>query len=219
MTVNLRQRKPLDLYQVDERSCLTCVAANLLYMFGVTEAPDTQWVDRKVGREPGCGAQRARTRRLLLQQGLFLHVLSAYQPELFLREGINYLRRYYRQEWDRSWDEYWTQQQLERHRRECLDALALSTFGVRMRAEHHQPTLADISGALHRGRLVWISVDNDWAEVDCHAVLVYGQRGNVFDVYSPDVSRSCLQRYRRRQLDKIWLRSEGMTAVWRRTMS
>jgi hypothetical protein len=85
-----------------------------------------------------------------------------------------------------------------------------------MRTEHRQPTLADIRGALDRGRLVWISVDNDWGQVDCHAALVYGQRGDVFDVYSPELTRSCLQQYRRRRLDRVWLRSEGMTAVWRR---
>ncbi|MDQ5856578.1 MAG: hypothetical protein M3302_09815, partial [Actinomycetota bacterium] len=62
--------------------------------------------------------------------------------------------------------------------------------------------------------LVWISVDNDWDDVDCHAVLVYGQRGNVFDVYSPEISGSCLQQYRRRRLDRVWLRSEGITTVW-----
>jgi hypothetical protein len=71
----------------------------------------------------------------------------------------------------------------------------LSAFGARMRTEHRQPTLADISSALDRSRLVWIGC----GEVDCHAVLVHGQRGNVFDVYSPEVSRS----------DKVWLRSEG----------
>jgi hypothetical protein len=211
----MRQREPLDLYQVDDRSCLTCVCVTLLYVSGVTDTPDTQWVDREVGREPGCGAQRAEARRFLLQQGLFLHVVCAYEPERFLREGIDYLRRYYRREWDPSWDEHWTSQRLARHRRECLAAHELGTFGARMRTEYRQPTLADISGALDRGRLVWISVDNDWGEVDCHAVLVYGQRGNAFHVYSPEVSRSGLRWYHRRRLDRGWLRSEGMTAVWR----
>ncbi|MGH3834381.1 MAG: hypothetical protein ACRDSF_01565 [Pseudonocardiaceae bacterium] len=185
-------------------------------MLEVTDAPDTLWVDREVGREPGCGAQRARARRFLLQQCLSLHMVSAYEPERFLQEGFDYLKHYYRQEWDSSWDEYWTQHRLERHHRECLAAQELSTFGARMRTEHRQPTLADISGALDHGRLVWLSVDNDWGKVDCHAVLVYGQRGDVFDVYSPEVSRGCLQQYRRRRLDRAWLRSEGMTAVWRR---
>jgi hypothetical protein len=210
-----RQREPLDLHQVDDNSCLTCVAANVLYVSGVTDTLNTRWVDREIGREPGCGAQRAGARLFLLRQGLFLHTVCAYEPERFLQEGVDYLRRYYRQEWDSSWDEHWTQHQLERHRRECLAAQELSGFGARMRTEHRQPTLADIRGALDRGRLVWLSVDNDWGEVDCHAVLVYGQRGNVFDVYSPEISRSCLQQYRCRRLDRAWLRSEGMTAVWR----
>ncbi len=216
VTVVMRQREPLDLHQVDDNSCLTCVAANVLYVLGVTDTLDTRWVDREVGREPGCGAQRAGARRFLLQQGLSLHMVCAYEPERFLQEGFDYLRRYYRQEWDSSWNEYWTRHRLERHRHECLAAQELSTFGARMRTEHRQPTLADIRGALDRGRLVWVSVDNDWGKVDCHAVLVYGQRGNVFDVYSPENSRSCLQQYRRRRLDRVWLRSEGMTAVWRR---
>lgn len=215
MTVGMRQRHPLDLYQVDERSCLTCVAANLLYVLGVTDIPDPLWVDREVGREPGCGVQRAVARRFLLRQGLSLHVVGTYEPERFLQEGVEYLRCYYRHEWDPSWEEYWTPHQLDRHRRECLVARELSTFGARIRTEHRQPTLADISSALDRGALVWISVDNDWGEVDCHAVLIYGQRGTAFDVYSPEVSRSCLQRYRSGRLDNMWLRSEGMTAVWR----
>jgi hypothetical protein len=176
----MRQREPLDLHQVDDNSCLTCVTANVLYVLGITDTLDTRWVDREVGREPGCGAQRAGARRFLLQQGLSLHLVCAYEPERFLQEGVGYLRRYYRQEWDSSWEEYWTQQRLERHRRECLAAQELSTFGARMRTEHRQPTLADIRGALDRGRLV------------------------------------CLQQYRRRRLDRVWLRSEGMTAVWRR---
>ncbi|MGH3867581.1 MAG: hypothetical protein ACRDQ4_15865 [Pseudonocardiaceae bacterium] len=212
----MRQREPLDLYQVDDNSCLTCVVANVLYVLGVTATTDTRWVDREVGREPGCAAQRAEARRFLLQQGLRLHMVCAYEPERFLREGFDYLRRYYRQEWDSSWDEYWTPDQLERHRRECLAAHELSTVGPRMRTEHRQPTLADICGALDRGRLVWVSVDNGWDEVGTHAVLIYGQRGNVFDVYSPEVSRHCLQQYHRRRLDRVWLRSEGITAVWRR---
>jgi hypothetical protein len=209
------QREPLDLHQVDDNSCLTCVAANVLYVSGVTDTLDTQWVDREVGREPGRGAQRAGARRFLLQQGLSLHIVCAYEPERFLREGFDYLRHYYRQEWDSSWEEYWTRPRLERHRRECLAERELSTFGARMRTEHRQPTLADIRSALDCDRLVWVSLDNDWGEVDCHAVLVYGQRGNVFDVYSPEASRSCLQQYRRRRLDRVWLRSEGMTTVWR----
>ncbi|MGH3974159.1 MAG: hypothetical protein ACRDS9_12670 [Pseudonocardiaceae bacterium] len=216
MTVVMRQREPLDLPQVDDYSCLTCVAANLLYVLGVTDNPDPLWVDHEFGRQPGCGAQRVAARHFLLRQGLSLHVVCAYEPERFLREGVDYLRRYYRQEWDSSWNEYWTRHRLERHRRECLAAQELSTFGVRMRTEHRQPTLADICGALDCGHLVWISVDNNWGDVDCHAVLVYGQRGNVFDVYSPEISRSGLQQYHRRRLDKVWLRSEGMTTVWRR---
>ncbi|MGH3717581.1 MAG: hypothetical protein ACRDRI_01835 [Pseudonocardiaceae bacterium] len=214
MTVAMRPREPVDLRQVDDRSCLACVAANVLYVLGVTDSPDTRWVDQEIGREPGAGAQRARARRLLLQQGLSLHTMCAYEPERFLREGLDYLRCYYRQEWDSSWEEYWTPHRLEWHRRECLAARELSAFGARMRTEHRQPTLADIRDALDRGRLVWVSVDNDWGEVDCHAVLVYGRRGEVFDVYSPEVSGSCLQRYRRRQLDRVWLRGEGMTVVW-----
>jgi hypothetical protein len=207
------QRKPLDLPQVDDRSCLTCVVANILYVLKVTDTPNTPWVDRELGRQPGCGAQRDRARRFLLEQGLSLHLICAYEPERFLHEGVDYLRCYYRREWDSSWDGYWTSDRLERHHRECLAAQELSTFGVRMRTEHRQPTLADITSALDCGCIVWISVDNDWGEVDCHAVLVYGQRGNIFDVYSPELSRRCLRRYRRRRLDRVWLRTEGMTTI------
>jgi hypothetical protein len=212
----MRQREPLDLYQVDDNSCLTCVVANVLYVLGVIDTPDTRWVDRELGRELGCAAQRAVARRFLLQQGLCLHLVCAYEPQRFLREGVDYLRRYYRQDWDSSWDEYWTPHQLERHRRECLAAQELSTFGSRVRTEHRQPTLADIRDALDRGCLVWVSVDNGWGEVGAHAVLIYGQRGTVFDVYSPEVSRRCLRQHRRRQWDKVWLPSEGITAIWRR---
>lgn len=215
VTVVRRRREPLGLHQVDDNSCLTCVTANVLYVLGVTDTPDPQWVDREVGREPGSAAQRVGARRFLLEQGLSLRMVCAYQPERYLQEGFDYLRHYYCQEWDSSWDEYWTSQRLERHRRECLAAQELSTFGARMLAEYRQPTLPDIGRALDRGCVVWLSVDNDWGEVDCHAVLVYGQRGNVFDVYSPEVSDTCLQQYRRRELDRVWLRSEGMTAVWR----
>ncbi|MDQ4010825.1 MAG: hypothetical protein M3228_09045 [Actinomycetota bacterium] len=211
----VRRRQPLDLRQVDDNSCLTCVAANTVYLLGVTDTPDTRWVDHELGRVPGCGAHRARARRFLLQQGLSLRMVCAYEPERFLQEGVDYLRHYYRQEWDSAWDEYWTRQRLGQHRRECLAEQELSTFGARMRTEHRAPTLADLRDALDRGGLVWISIDNDWGEVDCHAVLIYGHRSNVFDVYSPEVSRSCLQQYHRRRLDREWLRSEGMTAVWR----
>ncbi|MGH3872735.1 MAG: hypothetical protein ACRDSR_14720 [Pseudonocardiaceae bacterium] len=154
-------------------------------------------------------------RHFLLQQGLALHTVCAYQPEQFLREGLSYLKSYYRQEWDSSWDEHWSPHQLARHHHECLAAQELSAFGAGMRTEHRQPTLADISSALDRGHLVWISVDNRWGEVDCHAILVYGRRRTTFDVYSPEISGSCLQQYHRKQLDKVWLRSEGMTAVRR----
>ncbi len=214
MTVAAHRREPLDLHQVDDNSCLTCVAATVLHVVGIIDTPDPHWVDRELARVPGGGAQRVATRRFLLQQGLYLHVVCAYQPERFLCEGIDYLRSYYRREWDSTWGEYWTHHRLERHRRECLAMRELGTFGSRMRTEHREPTLADISGAVARGRLAWISVDNDWGEVDSHAVLVYGQRGDVFDLYSPEVSRRCLQRYRGKRLDRMWLRSEGMTVMW-----
>lgn len=216
MTGVVHQREPVDLYQVDDNSCLTCVTANLLYMLGVTDVLDPRWVDREVGREPGCGAQRTEARRFLLQQGLSLHLVCPYEPEQFLQEGFDYLRRFYRKEWDWSWDEYWTPHRLEQHRGECLAAQELSAFGSRMRTEYRRPTLADICGALDCGGLVWVSVDNDWGEVDCHAVLVYRRRSNVFDVYSPELSRGCLQHYHSAELARLWLRSEGMTAVWRR---
>ncbi|HZS21280.1 MAG TPA: hypothetical protein VFA63_09855 [Pseudonocardiaceae bacterium] len=196
---------------------MTCVVANLLYVLEVVDIPDTGWVDHEIGRHPGRAAQRDRARRLLLEQGLSLELVCAYQPERFLSEGVDYLRRYYSQDWDASWDEYWSTHRLERHRRECLAVRELRIFGDRMRAEYRQPTLADISDALDRGCLVWISIDNGWGEVDCHAVLVYGQRGNTFDVYSPEVSRCGLRQYPRRRLDRIWLRTEGMTTVRRIT--
>lgn len=211
------QRQPLDLRQVDEYSCLTCVVANLLYMWEIIDIPDTWWVDREIGRQPGRAAQRDRARRLLLEQGLSLELVCAYQPERFLREGVDYLRRYYSQDWGRSWDQYWSTPRLERHRRECVAAYELRTFGDRMQVEYRQPTLADVTDALDRGCLVWISVDNGFGEVDCHAVLVYDQRGNTFDIYSPEISRHGLRQYRRRRLDKTWLRTEGMTAVRRTT--
>ena len=94
----VRRRQPLDLRQVDENSCLTCVASNVLYALAVTDTPDTRWVDRELGREPGCAAQRAVTRRFLLRQGLSLQMVCAYEPQRFLLEGIDYLRRYYHQE-------------------------------------------------------------------------------------------------------------------------
>jgi len=215
VTGAVRQREPLNLPQVDDNSCLSCVTANVLYASGLTDTPDLRWVDRELGREPGTGAQRVRARGLLLRHGLSLHVVGAYQPARFLQEGLAYLRRYYRQEWDHAWEQYWTPPRLEQHRRECLAACELSTFGARMRTEHRQPTLADIHDALDRGRLVWVSLDNDGGGVDCHAVLIYGQRGRVFDVYSPEVSGSCLQRYSRRRLSRRWLRSEGITVMWR----
>lgn len=215
MTVVRNRREPLDLHQVDDNSCLTCVAANVLYVLGLTDTPDPQWVDRELCRAPGSAAQRVWTRRFLLEQGLSLHLVCAYETERFLHEGFDYLRHFYCQEWDSSWDEHWTPHHLERHRHECLAAQELSIFGARMLTEHRQPTLADVRDALDRGCVVWLSIDNDWGEVDCHAVLVYGRRRNVFDVYSPEISGSCLQQYRRRQLDRVWLRSEGMTAVWR----
>ena len=150
----VRWREPLDLRQVDENSCLTCVAANVLYVLEVTNTPDTQWVDRELGREPGCAAQRVAARRLLLQQGLSLHMVCGYEPQRFLHEGVDYLRRYYHQEWDPSWDQYWTRHRLQQHHCECLAIQELSTFGARMRVEHRVPTLADIRCALDRGRLV-----------------------------------------------------------------
>lgn len=215
VTVVVRQRKPLDLRQLDDNSCLTCVAGNLLHVWGLTDTLDLRWVDRELGREPGRAARRPATRRFLLQQGLSLHLVCPYEPERFLLEGPAYLRRYYHQEWDSSWDEYWTPDQLERHRHECLVARELSTFGARMRTEHRRPTLADIQDALDRGRVVWVSVTADRDVEGCHAVLIHGRRGNVFDVYSPESSRSCLRRYRRRRLERVWLRGEGMTTVWR----
>ncbi|HJT02646.1 MAG TPA: hypothetical protein VJ757_03315, partial [Pseudonocardiaceae bacterium] len=215
VTGGLSQRVPLDLVQVDDHSCLTCVVANVLYVFGISDIPDTRWVDRELGRQPGCGAQRDRARRLLLEHGLSLHLVCAYEPERFLHEGIDYLRSYYHHEWDSTWDEYWTSHRLQRHHHECLAAQGLSTFGARMHTEHRRPTLADITSAVDRGCLVWISADNGWGDVDCHAVLVYGRRANMFDVYSPELSRSCLQQYRRRRLNRMWLPTEGMTAVWR----
>jgi hypothetical protein len=211
----MTQRQPSDLRQVDEYSCLTCVVANLLYAWQIIDTPDTKWVDREIGRQLGHAAQRDRARRLLLEQGLSLELVCAYQPERFLSEGVDYLRHYYSQDWDRSWDQYWSTHRLERHRRECLAAQELSTFAGRMQVEYRQPTLADVTDALHRGCLVWISIDNGWGKVDCHAVLVYGQRGNRFDIYSPEISRRGLRQYRRRWLDRMWLRTEGMTAVRR----
>lgn len=212
----MRRRQPLDLPQVDNYSCLTCVIANVLYMLDVTGVPDTQWVDLQIGREPGRAAPREQARRFLLHQGLSLHLVCAYQPEQFLREGLDYLRRYYCRDWNTTWDGYWTTHRLERHRSECLAARQLTNFGARMRTEHRQPTLSDLCEALDHGGLAWISIDNDWGDIDCHAVLVYARRGNVFDVYSPEISRSCLRRYRRSRLRRVWLRSEGMTVVWRR---
>jgi hypothetical protein len=207
------QRPPLDLYQVDDYSCLTCVVANLCYVLGIIDIPDTRWVDHAIGRQPGCGARRDRARRFLLQQGLSLHVVCAYEPARFLQEGVDYLRRYYRREWEASWETYWTAQRLEQHRHECLAAQELSSFGAAMRAEYRQPTVADITWALDRGGLVWISIDNGRGEVDCHAVLIYGRHGNTFEIYSPETSRSCLQQHRGRRLEKMWLRTEGMTVI------
>lgn len=211
----LRPRVPLNLRQVDEYSCLTCVAANILHILRVADDPDTRWIDREIGRELRREAQRPMVRRFLLRQGLALNLVCSYEPQRFLRDGIRYLRRFYCQEWNSSWEQHWTPHTLQRHQQECLVADELSTFGARMRTEYRQPTLADIHTALDHGQLVMISIDNHGGTVGCHAVLVYGRRRDVFEVYSPEISRNCRQRYRERQLDQVWLRSEGMTAVWR----
>lgn len=207
-------RKPLNLLQLDDNSCLSCVAANVLYVLGLTDHPDPRRVDREIGREPNCPTQRVRVRRFLLQQGLRLHLVCAYEPERFLREGLAYLRGYYRHEWDAGWDRYWTAQQVERHRFECRAVRELASFGAALRTEHRQPTLVDLHAALGFGRLVWLSVDNASAGVDCHAVLVQRRHLGGFSVYSPENSGNCLRWYRPSRMGRVWLRTEGMTAVW-----
>lgn len=90
-------RPPVELTMIDEWSCTTCVAAQVLYMFGKLEPPfDLPAIDRRIGRTPGQPCDSGGYYLEWLRHGLNITGITDFDTDRSLGpDGLAYVHEYY----------------------------------------------------------------------------------------------------------------------------
>jgi hypothetical protein len=213
-------REPLDLPQLDRNQCLSCVTAQILHMFDLDEGHQgisqrLRHVDQLLGRDRRQCARRVRVDLLLAQRGLSLRRVGEHDSGRLLAEGVDYLRWYYRDEWSEEWERHCTPEWLAQQREDCFQDRRVRAY-PHVIDEHRRPNLGDVRRALDSGQVVVLALAVGQTAM-CHTVLVHGHLGRAFELYEPQHrdTDTTLYSMSASHLRRLWLPSEGMTAIWR----
>jgi hypothetical protein len=207
-----RYRPPVDLPQLDHNSCTSCVAAQILYMSGRRAQPDVAAVDRAVGRVRNEIADHLEIYYMLLRNGMQMHSICSYDRERLFREGLPYLRHYYRKDWGPEWEAYFTPDWFARQREYYTRLRRANTQYRRFEIEERRdPTVFDIMRLIQSGWLAWVTVGYEESLMS-HTALIYAMDGVSVRLYYPD-TRNTLRSWNRSVLARLWRPREGVIGV------
>lgn len=207
--------EPLDLELTEIMSGLSCVAANILHVFGVSppDPGDWRWVDKEIERSSVEFASPARICRLLADQGLRVYVAGESDPSRVVSEGLSYLQEYYAEMWDNAWDEWWIPENIEKAKDDARVYLSLEADGIPM--DSRPVSAADVKSLVERGFVVVVAVRNGRSE-QCQWLLVLEYANDVFKAYNPSSDGSSLFDCSYAMLSCGMIVSEGLIAVQNR---
>jgi hypothetical protein len=219
-------RPPFDLPQFDRNACITCLVANLLYMYGLTAEPDPGKVDRELGRQPGQPLTDTSAHIFsLLGKGFFLYEINSADHDRFVREGLGYLKERYQAQWTPEWDRLYTPEvvaQMQLSQEQCWATLAPYSASGQYRYETHDPTFADLERLMGSPGVCAAIYTHSSISGMVHASLVYSLKQRIkhpfipeIEIYSPQRSHTSLQRNLPGDFNMNWVPREGITAIWR----
>lgn len=165
-------RRPVERPQ-PPNGCLSCVVAQILYVYGLTELPDVGAVDRALGRKAGEVASESKAQLLLLRHGFHCLTFSLNDDDAFLSRGLDYLKEYFGREWSRQHEALYTPSKV----REFQDRLREARRDRKQYARQIQTvsrwaTRRDIRDMLTSNRVVDIPVRISRGPVQHAALLV-----------------------------------------------
>jgi hypothetical protein len=190
------------------------VSAFVLRFFDKINVVDLASIDEELGCASYQTLDMSYVYLLWLKYGLQVHVITMYDPDRMIQEGVSYLREYYHHMWAEEWDAYWTHEritarQLLRRQTE-LRLLSYSRFTAEK--GQRNPELEDIDAALTNDMIVCISsIGSD--DTDARMIVVYGFCAKGYSVYYPDYFDDGLRELSRHSLELLWLKSEGLAAI------
>lgn len=182
----LREPSP-EILQWDSMACETACTAQLLYMHGLLDVPFSQSaLDRRIGREPGCGDLRSGNLELLLESGFEVRQISPADPYRIV-ESMDYVRELWLKDGD-------TPEFIAEHlpgiypglraRIQCKIEIA-RRYASRYSHDLRDTTWADLEALVDAGYAV--SCETESESGNSHQMLVTRRiSADMFEVYEPD---------------------------------
>ncbi|MEW9530688.1 hypothetical protein [Microbispora sp. NPDC049125] len=196
--------------------CLSLVAANLLWMYHLTDRPEPEDVQFALERRSQVPGEVTTSTMLLylLERGLRMHHIYPFDDRRFIAEGEAYYREFYADEWEPDWDKYLTPKLLEELRQECeAHRVKFDQYGEVSTEENRPVTYSDIPALLQRqGAVVLYSATAVEPARASHG-FAYGTNDGELKVYWPHRGTSLLA-YTPDEFTEYWLPSDGVTAIW-----
>lgn len=182
-------------------------------MFGLTEVPDTAWVDREIGRKPGDygGSEIS----FLLNQGFQVYQISDYDPHAFVARGLDYLKEQHGTSWNRKLATHWTPKRIKLSQRKAAQDLqhrAPYRRAGKYFKEQREPTFEDIRTLLADGWVVDITVGMREAAIKGVALVCdINERGHPL-VYEPRQKPPTVTSWANFPFMDEWLPTAGIAA-------
>lgn len=145
--------------QHEPGTCIIATTRSILNTLGSAGEITAEEIDTRIGREPNELASIDRIHLLLLEGGVRLHSVCAFDDDRFSRQGIVYLEKYYgigtpNETWPASeFYEYFTPEEIEKQLSDLSKVVAHPNFSQ----ETRNPELSDIFQAIKDGKLVRIA--------------------------------------------------------------
>ncbi|HET6747313.1 MAG TPA: hypothetical protein VFH06_04375 [Candidatus Saccharimonadales bacterium] len=160
-------REPTVLRPHHENGAVTCVTAQILYVFH-RQVPSMIEIDRAAAGsgEPNAGLSDADAHFYLLRQGFKSVAISSYDMERGQREGKSYLREYYGADcWGDEHEAYFTPEVLARNDEADRAHLArMEPFLITGAARDVKKvaTKQDVTELLSSGHVIDATLDENW---------------------------------------------------------
>lgn len=211
-------RPPQELLQPDRHACVTCMTAQVLYVWGLLDRVNPKVVadlDRQLGRPPNQDLPDPDAHFYLLQRGLRLYEYDAFDPHAFLREGLSYLRRDFGAKWSKEHERRFTPAEVARQQRLTrLDLERRRPYARQLRRWRRMPTMQDIYRMVRRGMIVDVTLDAIGYD---HAGLIVPHAsypdGSTVWLYAPDTEGQTVYERPLSRLSK-WIQLDwGVTGI------
>lgn len=183
----------------------SCIAAEVLYVYGRANSPDPYSIDRALRWRPPQVMSDFNISCYLMDQGFGCKFYTSDSDEALIEDGLDHIRRLYGTEWNGNHARYFTPKRIAQLQREAQDAIQRKASYVGTYEEvGRDATVEDVSRHLRQGHVVsFMSLDRQgkvrqrkcllvprdatsaWLyRVDMDGALLRPSQGNVQDMLS-----------------------------------